>query len=108
MTKVSLLASLLLATLGFPSLPVRVPYAEDYSKGTEELRAAAQVPKASSGRKDAKARELRWDPPEVDAPILSLATTPPCSLPDVLNLAGQRAAQLIGHLQNFDAQEQVH
>jgi hypothetical protein len=43
----------------------------------------------------------------VDAPIPSLAATPPCSLPDVLNLAANRAGQLVRNLQNFDAQEQV-
>lgn len=43
----------------------------------------------------------------MDVPIPSLSATPPCSLPDVLNLAASRAGELVGHLQNFDAQEQV-
>ena len=50
---------------------------------------------------------LRWDPPRVDAPIVSLSTTPACSLPDVLNQAGQRAEELVDHLQNFIAHEQI-
>ncbi|HXW55826.1 MAG TPA: hypothetical protein VEJ67_08770 [Candidatus Cybelea sp.] len=51
---------------------------------------------------------MRWDPPTVDTPILSLAATRPCSLPDVLDQVGQRARQLVDHLQNFDAREEVH
>jgi hypothetical protein len=59
-------------------------------------------------RKGGRASELRWDPPAVDTPILSLTATPACSLPDVLNQVGQRARQFVDHLQNFDAREQVH
>jgi hypothetical protein len=54
-----------------------------------------------------KAPPLRWDPPRVDDPISSLSATPPCSLPDVLKQAGQRAEELVDHLQKFIAREQV-
>lgn len=54
-----------------------------------------------------KAHAVRWDPPRVDAPIRSLSAIPPCSLPDVLKMAGQRAEELVDHLQNFIAHEQI-
>jgi hypothetical protein len=56
---------------------------------------------------DKKKATLRWEPPQVDAPIASLAMTPPCSLPDVLNQAGMRATSLVSHLQNFTAHERI-
>lgn len=54
-----------------------------------------------------KTPALRWDPPKVDAPVPSLSSKPPCSLADVLKQAGARAEELIAHLQNFDAHEQI-
>jgi hypothetical protein len=50
---------------------------------------------------------LRWEPPQVDSPIASLAMTPPCSLPDVQKQAGQRATNLVSSLQNFTAHERI-
>ncbi len=69
--------------------------------------AANSRPARSSQEKAKKQPALRWDPPQVDAPIPSLSATPPCQLPDVLKLAAHRTAELIDHLQNFDAHEQV-
>jgi hypothetical protein len=70
--------------------------------------AAAKTPPASSPqKKEKKVLALRWDPPRVDAPIPSISATPPCALPDVLKQAGQRAEELVDHLQNFIAHEQV-
>jgi len=43
----------------------------------------------------------------VDAPDLSLSATSSCSLPDVLTKAGQRADELLDHLQKFSAHEQI-
>jgi len=43
----------------------------------------------------------------VDAPIPTISAMPPCSLPEVLKQAGQRAEELVDHLQNFIAHEQV-
>lgn len=57
--------------------------------------------------KEKKQHALRWDPPRVDAHIRSLSPTPHCVLPDVLKLAGQRAEELVDHLQNFIAHEQI-
>jgi hypothetical protein len=70
--------------------------------------AAAKIPPASSAQqKEKKVHALRWDPPRVDAPVPSISATPACSLPDVLKQAGQRAEELVDHLQNFIAHEQV-
>ncbi|MGB8799448.1 MAG: hypothetical protein WCC97_02075 [Candidatus Acidiferrales bacterium] len=69
--------------------------------------AANSRPARSSQEKAKKQPALRWDPPQVDAPIPSLSATPPCQLTDVLKLAAHRTAELIDHLQNFDAHEQV-
>jgi hypothetical protein len=60
----------------------------------------------SPQEKEKKAPPLRWDPPQVDA-RLPLLSTPSCSLPDVLNQAGQRAQELVDHLQKVIAHEQV-
>src|SRR5271165_633467 len=68
----------------------------------------AKAPPASSAQeKEQKVRALRWDPPQVDARLPALAATPPCVLPDVLKQAGERAEELIEHLENFIAHEQV-
>lgn len=70
--------------------------------------AAANLhPTGSPRDKPKKPSALHWDPPQVDTPISSLSSTPPCALSDVLKLASHRTAELIDHLQNFDAHEQV-
>jgi hypothetical protein len=66
---------------------------------------ASDQPSAKSA--DQKKAILRWEPPQVDSPIASLAMTPPCSLPDVLRQAGQRATNLVSSLQNFTAHERI-
>ena len=71
------------------------------------LAVAKSPPASSSQEKEKKVPALHWDPPQVDAPIPSLSATPPCVLPDVLRQAGQRAEELVDHLQNFIAHEQV-
>jgi hypothetical protein len=69
--------------------------------------AAKTLPASSYPKSEKKAPALRWDPPRVDARVPSLSTTPPCLLPDVLKQAGQRAQELVDHLQNFIAHEQI-
>ncbi len=71
------------------------------------LAGAKNALASSAQKKEKNVHALRWDPPQVDAPIPSLSATPPCSLPDVLKQAGQRAEELVDHLQNFIAHEQV-
>ena len=71
------------------------------------LAATNSSPAAAPQEKQKKAPSLHWDPPQVDAPISSVSATPPCVLPDVLKLAAQRTGELIEHLQNFDAHEQI-
>ena len=50
---------------------------------------------------------LHWDPPQVDTPLPALSAVPPCSLPDVLKQAAKSAEELVNHLQNFIAHEQI-
>jgi hypothetical protein len=52
-------------------------------------------------------RTLRWDPPDVDAPLHSRGSSQPCVLSSVLEQAGARANALIANLQNFTAQERI-
>jgi len=61
----------------------------------------------SAHEREETAALFPWDPPQVDAPVPFLSSTPACLLSDVLRLAGQRAEELISNLQNFDAREQV-
>ena len=61
----------------------------------------------SPQEKEKKPSALRWDPPQVDARVPSLSAVPPCSLPDVLKQTGQRTQEMVDHLQNFIAHEQV-
>lgn len=69
---------------------------------------AANTPSGLSPQeKEKKASRLRWDPPQVDARVPSLSATPPCSLPDVQKQSGQRARELVDHLQKFIAHDQV-
>ena len=71
------------------------------------LPAANSRPAGAAQGKQKKPPPLQWNPPHVDAPIPSISATPPCPLADVLKLAAHRTAELIDHLQNFDAHEQV-
>jgi hypothetical protein len=68
---------------------------------------AKNQPSLQPQDKPKKPSELRWNPPQVDAPLPDLSATPPCPLSDVLKLAAHRTAELIDHLQNFDAHELV-
>lgn len=70
---------------------------------------AAKIPLSQAAQEERKkaSLSLRWDPPRVDAPVLSLSATPSCSLPEVLKQTGQHAEQLIDNLQKFIAHEQV-
>jgi hypothetical protein len=71
------------------------------------LAAAKSQPSGPADEKQKKPAELHWDPPQVDNPVPGLSSTPPCSLHDVLQQAGHRAAQLVDLLQNFDAHEHL-
>ena len=71
---------------------------------TAQSRTSNPPSPKSAGKKKAM---LRWEPPQVDSPIPSLAATPPCSLSDVLSKAGLRATNLVSSLQNFTAHEEI-
>ncbi|MGB0034503.1 MAG: hypothetical protein WBP79_03415 [Candidatus Acidiferrales bacterium] len=60
-----------------------------------------------AAQKEGKEPPLHWNPPNVEAPIASLTSTPACSLPDVLKGAGERATELVENLQNFTAHERI-
>jgi VWFA-related protein len=57
--------------------------------------------------KEKKAALLQWSPPQVDTPVAGVSQTPPCSLPDVLQLAARRAEAQVNDLQTFDARERI-
>lgn len=61
----------------------------------------------SGFQKPAKRSALKWAPPNVDAPIPTLASTPACPLSEVLGHAGERATELVANLQSFTARERV-
>jgi len=66
---------------------------------------AAQVPEDAN--KNLKNRSLKWVPPQVDAPLGSRISSPPCLLSDVLQQAGARANELYTSLESFSAQERI-
>jgi hypothetical protein len=78
-----------------------------FAAGLLAVHLGAKTVPAGPAQKAKKERALIWDPPQVDSPVPSLSSTPPCSLPDVLAQAGQRANELIDHLQNFSAHERI-
>ena len=57
--------------------------------------------------KKLKNRSLNWNPPALDAPVRSLASTPPCELAEVLKQAAARESEQVANLQNFTAQEKI-
>lgn len=90
---------------GALDIPVRP---EDFENAAPPPATAIDLPELSVPRtKKETAPALDWAPPQVDAPVSSVSTAQPCALPDVLKKAGQRADELVNHLQNFDAHEQI-
>lgn len=71
----------------------------------------APVPRAARQSEDAPKRPknhtLGWNPPRLDSPVRSLASSPPCQLSSVLELAGARSTALVNNLQKFTAQEEI-
>jgi hypothetical protein len=68
-------------------------------------RLAAQ--QRNDSERVAKHKQLSWAPPNVDGRLASLAASPPCPLPKVLEQAGAHALELTTNLENFTAQEQI-
>lgn len=90
---------------GALDIPVRP---DDFENVAAAPAIATNLPDMSVPRKGKESEPaLNWTPPEVDAPVPSISAAQPCSLPAVLKQAGARAEQLVDHLQNFDAHEQV-
>ncbi|MGB2662510.1 MAG: hypothetical protein WAK48_00810 [Candidatus Acidiferrum sp.] len=61
----------------------------------------------SGAEKPAKLKGLNWMPPNVDAPLRSMASIPPCDVANVLREAGAHALELTTNLENFSAEEQI-
>ncbi|MGC2527907.1 MAG: hypothetical protein WA639_09175 [Candidatus Acidiferrum sp.] len=57
--------------------------------------------------KKTKNRSLQWNPPSLDSPVHSLASSPPCELANVLEQAAARESEQVTNLQNFTAQEKI-
>jgi hypothetical protein len=74
------------------------------------LVAAEAMPFPSPGQGDAKPakhKDLNWIPPDVNAPLKSLSSIPPCDLSKVLEAAGRHALELTSNLENFTAEEKI-
>jgi len=54
-----------------------------------------------------KHKELRWEPPNVEAPLPPGTGIAPCTLSAVLEQAGARAVELTATLEKFTAQEEI-
>jgi hypothetical protein len=70
------------------------------------LAASDRLPSEQTQERE-KLHALQWDPPRVDVSVPTLSATPVCPLSDVLKMAGERAEELVEHLQNFIAHEQI-
>ncbi len=58
-------------------------------------------------KKTSKHDGLSWTPPNVSAPLRSLADVPPCDLPKVLAEVGRHAMEMTANLENFTAREKI-
>lgn len=67
----------------------------------------AAARRQSGAAKPAKLKGLNWTPPNVDAPLRSIASIPPCDVANVLREAGAHALELTTNLENFSAEEQI-
>ncbi len=72
-----------------------------------EFASVATLSGITPNQQRAKAGQLVWAPPNVDAPLPSVALNPPCDLSEVLEHVGERAKELVDNLQNFTARETV-
>jgi VWFA-related protein len=90
---------------GALDIPMR---AVDFQNAAAADATVANLPEVTVPRNVKETAPVpRWNPPQVDAPVASISTTEPCELAAVVKLAGARAEELVDHLQNFDAHEQI-
>jgi hypothetical protein len=69
---------------------------------------ALAAPRRQNGEeKPAKLKRLSWAPPNVDAPLRSIAAIPPCDVSKVLQETAVHAVELTTNLENFSAEEQI-
>jgi hypothetical protein len=73
------------------------------------LLSAASLPSQESAKaeKKIKNRGMRWNPPQVDAPLRGVSDSPPCTIGEVLAQAGARAREQEDNLPNFTAEETI-
>lgn len=91
-----ILIAMLSASLASP--PAAAPLSQNSAQDASQPKPKEKKPKKHS---------LRWDPPDVDARVGSLASSPPCVLSQVLDQAGARMTEMIDNLQNFTASEKI-
>jgi hypothetical protein len=68
------------------------------------LKPAAQE---HGSEKPQKHKSLGWTPPDVNAPLRSLLSIPPCDPAKVLKDVGAHVLELTSNLENFTAQEKI-
>lgn len=92
---------------GSASPPTSAALASSASAETLPAASAPAPRKRRDAEKSPKNKSLFWYPPNIEAPLPSLSSSPPCPLSSVLEHAGTRADDLVGNLQNFTAREKV-
>jgi hypothetical protein len=65
------------------------------------------VPRQDASSTEAGDKGMIWAPPDVEAPIPSLSSIPPCDLPKILAGAAKHATELNNNLERFSAQENI-
>src|SRR5579864_1385364 len=65
----------------------------------------AQEPKVAPTK--IKDRRIQWDPPNLDEPLASVSSSPPCTISDVLRQVGARAQEMMANIPNFAANERI-
>lgn len=77
------------------------------TQAPEQRQAGAPATPPSKSESKLSGPDLRWAPPNVDAALKSLSSTPHCDLSDVLQHAAANSLILASNLQKFTAQEQI-
>jgi len=75
--------------------------------GQQQRQAGAPATTGSKSEQKSSDPDLEWAPPNVDAHLKSLSTTPPCDLSDVLQPAAANSLILASNLEKFTAQEHI-
>jgi VWFA-related protein len=87
--------------------PAQPPPAASANAAAPPVASTPAPRKRKDEEKAPNNKDLFWYPPNIDAPLRSLSSSPPCPLSTVLEHAGARADDLVRNLQNFTAQEKI-